>query len=145
MQLFTDDGNVRRALLIAACAAIVMSAALAGWNMIRIWHMSHGHGYIADVDEGSGKMREWRVRIVFYTETDHRFSFMTTWHSSGRGSTPPQNGREVNILYDPVDPQRTAEIDNPTERWVGSMMLFTLGAILFSARHAQSRRTIGRA
>ena len=49
------------------------------------------------------------------------------------------------LLNDPADTHRTAEIDNPTERWAGPVIFFVIGVISFGVRYARSAKEISEA
>lgn len=122
--------NIAIALLpIAIGTGFLAGAGAAGlrqWQIAR--HYAHSTGHVVEITESAQSSRTrtslYSATIAFTTDSGHPVTF-----AQGSASSRPglYEGEVVNVLYDPVMPER-AVIDRFWDRWGLTAILFAIGA-----------------
>ncbi|KVE33469.1 hypothetical protein WI93_24290 [Burkholderia vietnamiensis] len=107
------------------------AAGLRQWQAAR--HYAHSTGHVVEIAEPAGASRNRAsldsVSVAFTTDSGRAVTFE---QSSGSPHPRLYEGERVNVLYDPVAPER-AIIDQFWDRWSVTAILFAIGAPLFVA------------
>lgn len=122
--------NIAIALIpIAIGTGFLAGAGAAGlrqWQIAR--HYAHSTGHVVEITESAQSSRTrtslYSATIAFTTDSGHPVTF-----AQGSASSRPglYEGEVVNVLYDPVMPER-AVIDRFWDRWGLTAILFAIGA-----------------
>ncbi|AOI58858.1 DUF3592 domain-containing protein [Burkholderia diffusa] len=122
--------NIAIALLpIAIGTGFLAGAGAAGlrqWQIAR--HYAHSTGHVVEITESAQSSRTrtslYSATIAFTTDSGRAVTF-----AQGSASSRPglYEGEVVNVLYDPVMPER-AVIDRFWDRWGLTAILFAIGA-----------------